>query len=131
MNKINPEVKELWVNALRYGGYRQCKGRMKKNNNKGNILYCVLGVLCDVFICQQKLKGIKNIDWLFNPIDKNYYFKGEIYYPPKIVLNWLGVKHLDDTDVPFYSNGNLTSLSGLNDNKHKFKELANVIEKYL
>lgn len=49
-DKMNPEVKTLWVQALRSGEYQQGRGRL----NSTDILtqttgYCCLGVLCDVY----------------------------------------------------------------------------------
>lgn len=41
--KMNPEVKERWVAALRSGKYRQTRGTL----NEGDVSFCCLGVLCD------------------------------------------------------------------------------------
>ena len=40
---MNQQIKQLWVNALRSGEYKQATGRLRKNDG-----YCCLGVLCDL-----------------------------------------------------------------------------------
>lgn len=44
-HKMNPEVKKLWLEALRSGEYKQCKGWLHSRNERGDT-YCCLGVLC-------------------------------------------------------------------------------------
>jgi len=41
--KMKPEIKELWIEALRSGQYKQGHNRLRTNNR-----YCCLGVLCDI-----------------------------------------------------------------------------------
>ena len=43
MSKINPDVKAMWVPALRSDKYKQTRGALR--NSEG---YCCLGVLCDL-----------------------------------------------------------------------------------
>jgi hypothetical protein len=53
---MNPEVKSMWVEALRSNDYLQGRGALNRNG-----LFCCLGVLCDV--------ALKNgIDL---PVDRN------------------------------------------------------------
>src|SRR5690349_4293104 len=44
-SKMNPEVKQEWLNALRSGEYTQTTGRLHDSQTGG---YCCLGVLCDL-----------------------------------------------------------------------------------
>lgn len=44
---MNPEVKALWLNALRSGEYQQGTGKLKQTYG-GDQRYCCLGVLCDL-----------------------------------------------------------------------------------
>lgn len=51
-DKMNPEVKTLWVQALRSGEYPQGKGRLNRTHSLTDMQptgYCCLGVLCDVY----------------------------------------------------------------------------------
>ena len=43
-SKMNPEVKEKWVAALRSGEYEQGAGRLRSHDSK----FCCLGVLYDI-----------------------------------------------------------------------------------
>jgi hypothetical protein len=43
MGKMNPEIKEKWLKALRSGEYAQGKCQLRRWNS-----FCCLGVLCDV-----------------------------------------------------------------------------------
>lgn len=47
---MNPEVKTLWLTALRSGEYKQGKGYLEKINSEGVREYCCLGVLCDLAV---------------------------------------------------------------------------------
>lgn len=42
---MNPEIKALWLTALRSGEYRQGKGAL---HNRQSRSFCCLGVLCDL-----------------------------------------------------------------------------------
>lgn len=42
---LNPEVKKLWVDALRSGDYKQGNGKLLLDGK-----YCCIGVLCDLMI---------------------------------------------------------------------------------
>jgi hypothetical protein len=45
---MEPVIKEKWVAALRSGDYKQGYARLKKQDAKGNLSYCCLGVLAEV-----------------------------------------------------------------------------------
>lgn len=42
------EVYQLWINALRSGKYKQTDGELKGLLNKGQPVFCCLGVVCDL-----------------------------------------------------------------------------------
>ena len=46
---MNPEVKKLWVEALRGGKYVQGKGKLHYISKDGQEKFCCLGVLCDLY----------------------------------------------------------------------------------
>jgi len=41
---MKPEIKQMWVEALRSGKYKQGQYRLRRNDDS----FCCLGVLCDV-----------------------------------------------------------------------------------
>lgn len=45
---LDPNLKAKWVDALKNGKYKQCKGRLKRKKSVTTPeSYCCLGVLCD------------------------------------------------------------------------------------
>lgn len=49
LKKMDPELKQKWVKALRGGGYRQTTGSLRhKNTPDARPKYCCLGVLANV-----------------------------------------------------------------------------------
>jgi hypothetical protein len=56
MDKLNPELKKKWIDALRSGKYNQGRTYLAKNNN-----YCCLGVLADLSgnLTDEKENGIR------------------------------------------------------------------------
>lgn len=46
--KMNPEVKEKWVEALRSGRYEQGRGQLILERKDKSREYCCLGVLADI-----------------------------------------------------------------------------------
>ena len=48
MQKMNPKVKKLWVEALLSGDYVQGKNCLRRSYENPSYRYCCLGVLCDV-----------------------------------------------------------------------------------
>lgn len=53
---MKEKVKNLWVEALRSGKYKQGKLALKTEDG-----YCCLGVLCDIYAKTQKKKGFSKI----------------------------------------------------------------------
>lgn len=50
--KMKPEIKALWLEALRSGEYDQTKGWLAVPKDDGAVGYCCLGVLCDIAVKQ-------------------------------------------------------------------------------
>jgi hypothetical protein len=135
MNKMNPQVKKKWIDALRSGKYDQ--GSEKLRSHQG---FCCLGVLCDLYSHE------KNQGWDFKGYSENseedntyptdyWYFDGESEFLPDSVMEWAGmafknpsvrvdVTDNDDEDDWFYHD----EIANLNDSGYSFKELSNVIE---
>ena len=59
-SKMNTEVKQKWIDALRSGKYEQ--GSEKLRSVTG---YCCLGVLCDIYVQEH------NTQWEFRGYDEN------------------------------------------------------------
>lgn len=126
---MKPEIKKLWVDALRSGEYKQ--GRSSLIRYEMNTIpdipneeelktakYCCLGVLCDVY---RKEVG-KNL-WHRIAFDDGF---GVL---PKCVIEWAGLE-LPNPRVKIKDK--IESLTELNDHlRLNFKEIADVIEKQL
>lgn len=83
-DKMNPEVKAMWLDALRSGEYEQTFSRLR--DEKG---YCCLGVLCDLHA--QTTGG----EWNMTELWKLRYL-GEGATLPALVEQWAGL----DNDNP-------------------------------
>jgi hypothetical protein len=100
---VKPEIKKLWIEALRSGKYKRGEGALRSEGK-----HCCLGVLCE-------LRGVK--------------FNGAQEYPNKATQKWAG---LSSEDPEVEVEGMVcTSLAELNDAGWTFKRLANLIEKQL
>lgn len=128
---MNPEVKEIWLEALRSGLYQQGRSLLKyKNNRSGEMFYCCLGVLSDlaekqgVVSCWADIASYKS----YGGTETVYCF-GEHARAclPQEVMDWAGI------DTPF---GELAtplddiynSLSSVNDAGMSFLQVADIIE---
>ncbi len=99
---MKPEIKELWVEALRSGKYIQGTGQLRIADEK----HCCLGVLTE--ICPI--------------VDINNY--AEEGFLPNEVLTWSGI----NTAEGQYNISNCLTVD--NDNGKSFKEIADIIEKH-
>jgi len=117
MNKI---IKKKWLKALRSKEYKQTTQRLKHTNDKtGKVCFCVLGVLCDLYIkdvegrwvsgCTTN-KAIKSVGNL----------NGTLPIP---VYKWAGLPD----DNPNLDGSYIACLN--DDDGLSFKKLANLIEK--
>ena len=60
---MKPEIKQLWINALRSGKYQQGTGCLRKEDK-----YCCLGVLLDCYLDE------RNESWV--PVETNFVLQG-------------------------------------------------------
>lgn len=130
---MNPEIKQLWLDALRSGDYKQGTGQLRDYNDN----YCCLGVLCDVVRKKRKIKGFTGAYF--------QYRENEHYgFPPKKLLESIGIledniasdgmygNHSEEATIIITYKGKRASLSELNDDfELSFKKIANIIEKQL
>ena len=108
------KIKKLWLKGLRSEKYKQGKEALRKKNN-----YCCLGVLCDIYRKENKVRWKK-----FDDADGYYSLFNDGAVLPSKVRIWSGLKHSNPKIL-------LKSLSEYNDTGKTFKEIANLIEKYL
>lgn len=122
--KMKPEVKKLWVEALRSGEYSQCVGTLAHGTCN-----CAQGVLCELAVKQGVVEKVSDIvvdgNAMYMYGSKESGFSWAIV-PPQ-VIEWsnysayVWVKH----------NGNVRTIGFLNDSGLSFLELADLIEEQL
>lgn len=128
-NRMNPEVKQKWIAALRSGKYEQ--GSEKLRSVSG---YCCLGVLCDIYAQEH------NAQWEFrgneetNLQPKDYWYFGEqSEFLPESVREWAELNLYNpilrvEADEMFEVN---EEVSTLNDEGYSFSTIADLIEAQL
>lgn len=104
---MNPEVKKLWIEALRSGNYEQTRFLLRDKRG-----YCCLGVLCDLH---------PDVDWIIST-------PGIAFYP-------FGVEERDLGNLPDkaslwsgLTNEQKNILMDMNDNGNSFEEIADYVE---
>lgn len=78
---MNPKIKEMWIEALESGKYKQGYGQLEKDNQ-----FCCLGVLCQVAI-QNGVKIERKIDDLTG----NMVYDKNDSILPNVVANWANI----------------------------------------
>ena len=128
--KMNPEVKQKWIGALRSGKYEQ--GSEKLRSVSG---YCCLGVLCDLYAQEH------NVEWEFRGNEETnlqpqdyWYFGDQSEFLPESVMEWAELNlynpllRVEDNDEMFEVN---EEVSTLNDEGYSFSTIADLIEAQL
>lgn len=109
---MKPEIKKLWLAALRSGEHKQGVGTLKMGDG-----FCCLGVLCDLHA--QSHPGNR---W-YPKKTRGEYYQGETTYPTTEVIKWAGLEKRD----PITSKG---ALSHMNDSgNYSFEQIADIIER--
>lgn len=139
-------IKNRWVKALKSGKYKQVKGTLKGVRPDGEVGYCCLGVLCDLYIKDRK-KNKKGLGCEFidlDPVNISYRnctplweVDGEDGLLPYVVAEWAGFNTISDNwNTGGYDPDVDTDLSVLNDGAESckikarnFSQIASVIEK--
>ncbi len=109
---MKPEIKKIWLKALRSGNYKQGYRRLNWHRR-----HCCLGVLCDLY---SKAAGTP---WTTEPLQEAKFMHGAIDYLPEQVMNWSGMTSAD-------GDYGVRSLIEDNDKGKSFIEIANIIEKH-
>jgi hypothetical protein len=139
-NKMRPEVKEKWLNALRSGEYQQGSDALKITSSEADDApaeYCCLGVLCDLAVkagvIDEPVYDVTR-DWVYGD-DKETSWTSL----PETVSRWAGLVSEDGYDisdpyvrVPHPRGGEVSrSLSSINDSGKTFEDIAQIIEEQL
>ena len=118
---MKKRVKDLWIEALLSGEYKQTQGYLRTNEG-----FCCLGVLCDLANKEGVGRWGKEGEEIITANRTAYPFavseeSGSAWMLPPEVRKWAGMKS---------SNGSLfeESLSRANDAGHSFEDIACVIE---
>jgi hypothetical protein len=124
---MKESVKNLWVEALRSGEFKQGTGELKNSDNA----YCCLGVLCEIY--SKEMKRMKKKAPKFEE-DNSYLNKQGVL--PEEVMKWSGMNSEEGSLNNSYkikaNLKNSTSYSyliTLNDDGASFKRIAQIIEK--
>jgi hypothetical protein len=120
---VKPEIKAKWLKALRGGQYKQGKDVLYNGAQ-----FCCLGVLCDLYAKDQKIKS----PWVLDEASETYSMavdrarNHEVL--PTRVRKWAGISNRNPTvPVP----GGRERLVDLNDNGQSFLKIAALIEESL
>lgn len=139
---MNPEVKALWLDALRSGEYEQGQNFLHSEKD-GKHTYCCLGVLCDLAVKAGVLSETVSMEYVDPDGDEDittlHGYGHETGVLPKVVQKWAGLDggtawRVDaDGEYRSFEAGNgkvFTTLSQLNDGLpvDGFTTVANVIE---
>lgn len=127
---MNPEVKQLWVDALRSGEYMQGRNALAKwDDDNGELAFCCLGVLCEV----ARLQGVdvESDDLLTEDYEHFRLYGGDMELPPPTVIAWAGLEDRRGTYRWEYADVTGTStLVERNDKGASFDQIADTIERY-
>lgn len=119
---MNTDIKNQWVTALRSGEFIQGRQRLRSDTISDDGIctssFCCLGVLCELYDRAHP----ENIGY-----DRGRGYFLHIASIPDEVREW---SELTDTLGVFYPEGNMTSLSALNDTGSTFEEIADLIDQH-
>ena len=133
LTKMNPEVKQKWIDALRSGKYEQGSERLRSVTG-----YCCLGVLCDLYAQEH------DVEWEFRgnaetnlQLQDYWYFGDQSQFLPESVMNWAGLRNHNpqvridvednDEDNWYYQD----EIANVNDSGYTFNDLSKLIEEQL
>lgn len=134
VEKMNPEVKALWLAALRGGGYNQAKGYLRRTYREGDAEgFCCLGILCEIAVQQgviaEPVKGRDEYAYTYGQPctcgtdDLNDCAPtANTSVLPAEVAAWASI------GPGGFRGPDKQSLAGLNDNGKPFAEIADIIE---
>jgi|688.fasta_scaffold608381_2 hypothetical protein len=121
---MNIAIAERWVEALRSGKYTQGKNLLKQKYESGQIAYCCLGVLCELYMHDHPDNPFQPALQLEMPkADSDngdrYVFGSDCEIPPAAIQKWAGIYR-----------PSCVELAEFNDSGESFDELADRISEY-
>lgn len=126
--QLKPEVKTLWIEALRSGKYQQGIGALQNEEGK----FCCLGVLCDLHMKNVSTKEKWEPDTTGSRFKNKTYYRARSYLPPQ-VNDWALDKDPEEIGtIRLVFDNSFRGLDSLNDYyKLSFQEISDLIEKQL
>lgn len=122
--KMDPEIKALWLEALRSGEYKQGEGNLCRLVD-GVERHCCLGVLSELYPNVQK-RSIGN--GIFALLPEGDGSESATHLPHMVIATWAGI---DESYSVQEDDGRWTTLYSMNDRGYSFETIANVIEEQL
>ena len=125
---MKPEIKKVWVDTLKSGTVKQAKDKLCKLEND-EYSFCCLGVLCEIYNADMRLKKKKQLEINKVISSKGYCFSynGCIAGLPEEVQKWSGITtNLGQLPFP-----HVQDLAGMNDSGKTFKQIAKIIDETL
>lgn len=137
---MKPEIKKLWIDALRSGEYEQAEGVLKggqEETGKKGTRYCCLGVLTQLYANENNLNFTGHNGFLKPPVPDQQGKFLELLCPE--VVAWAELASSDpavkvEVLADEEEGGDYIAaqaLSELNDTGNSFNQIANLIEAQL
>lgn len=127
---MNPEVKTLWLEALRSGGYVQGTKGLRRQTSTG-VTWCCMGVLCDLAAYDEVNMVVQR------PVENGvrYRYDGNLGILPVAVQNWAGLDSCNPTvagaSLSLWNDGSRGDDNTPPRRGYTFEEIADLIEEYL
>lgn len=126
---MNPEIKALWLAALRSGEYEQGNGQLGYEVDNNQRQFCCLGVLCDLALKSGAVALTETVDSdgniTYASTTQHYGPAVDRFYLPEVVMDWSGMP--DDRGYLDPDNTEV-NLGSKNDSGFTFAEIADIIE---
>lgn len=137
-NKMKPEIKERWLNALRSGEYPQTQARLHRSKESADANgipagFCCLGVLCEVATQDHIVRAIDTkVGRIYRPTDPNFDDDEAVFGLNEVVMQWAGLADPNPI-VPSMLGVRVADLNdgpdGLGTGALSFAQIADLIEK--
>lgn len=122
---MKPQIKKLWIEALRSGEYEQTQGCLRDETG-----FCCLGVLTDLYLKEHDEDWTAGDGIICSENRNPYSAHEEVNYLPEDVRIWAGLLSQSPTVVTRESSqdSGIEALANLNDSGKSFQEIAQIIE---
>ena len=120
---MKKKIADMWVKALRSGKFKQGTDALCLLNDSKKPQYCCLGVLCEIYNQEHKIK-LKTNTVVTSGVGKIRSYNDSTDVPPLKVQRWAGLR----TETGEITGSNGVGLVPLNDNGSSFKKIAKVIQ---